>query len=255
MTSWSSPASSPGRWPSRWGPFSVADALNTVAAGLDADRARPRGPPQGRGAAPPSAPPATGHRRRVEQIVTNLAANAIKFAGFPPVELTGRFEGPIAVLAVRDEGPGIASRGPRRVFERFYRMADHEPITGTGLGLPIARDLARAMGGELDVASVPGVGSSFVLVLPGPASTMPAAAMATATGAALAFESEHLRTLGLLRAGAAAAGRGAATSRRSTGDIDDLPLGVSDDEPRDGHDDDRPGHPRDQAPLSAGFRP
>jgi hypothetical protein len=42
---------------------------------------------------------------------------------------------------------------------------------GTGLGLPIARDLARQMGGDLDVASVPGAGSAFVLVLPGPTET------------------------------------------------------------------------------------
>ena len=60
------------------------------------------------------------------------------------------------------------------------------------------------MGGELEVASVSGVGSSFVLVLPGPAGAIPAAAMAVATRTALASETEHLRTLGLLRAGAAA---------------------------------------------------
>jgi hypothetical protein len=48
-------------------------------------------------------------------------------------------------------------------------MAAHERITGTGLGLPIARDLARRMGGDLDVASVRGAGSVFLLVLPGPA--------------------------------------------------------------------------------------
>ena len=75
-------------------------------------------------------------------------------------------------------------------------MADHEPITGTGLGLPIARDLARAMGGELEVASLSGIGSSFVLVLPGPAGPIPAAAMAGATRAAVASETDHLRTLG-----------------------------------------------------------
>ena len=215
MTSWSSPRLESGTLALELGPFSVADALNTVAAGL-LPIALDRGVRLSV-EAPPRLRAATGDRRRVEQIVTNLAANAIKFAGSRPVELTGRFEGPIAVLAVRDEGPGIASEDRERVFERFYRMADHEPITGTGLGLPIARDLARAMGGELDVASVPGVGSSFVLVLPGPAGAIPAAAMAAATGAALAFESEHLRTLGLLRAGAAAAGRGAAASRRADG--------------------------------------
>jgi len=105
---------------------------------------------------------------------------------------------------VRDEGPGVAPADRERIFERFYRMADHESITGTGLGLPIARDLARAMSGELDAASLLGVGSSFVLVLPGPAGAIPAAAMADASRAALDHETDRLRTLALLRAGAAA---------------------------------------------------
>ena len=61
--------------------------------------------------------------------------------------------GPVAIIAVRDEGPGIDAEDRARIFERFYRMADHERVTGTGLGLPIARDLARPMGGDLDVAS------------------------------------------------------------------------------------------------------
>ena len=185
------------------GPFSVADALNAVSASL-LPIALDRGA-ELQVSAPPRLRSATGDKRRFEQIVTNLAANAIKFAGGRPVELAGRFEGPIAVTAVRDEGPGIAEEDRQRIFERFYRMADHAPITGTGLGLPIARDLARAMGGELEIASVLGVGSSFVLVLPGPAGAIPAAAMAEATQAALAVELDRLRTLALLRAGAAAA--------------------------------------------------
>ena len=235
------------------GPFSVADALNAVAAGL-----MPIALDRGVGlqvTAPPRLRAATGDRRRVEQIVTNLAANAIKFAGSRPVELTGRFEGPIAVLAVRDEGPGIAEEHRERVFERFYRMADHESITGTGLGLPIARDLARAMGGELDVATLPGVGSSFVLALPGPAGPIPAAAMAAATDAALAFEMEHLRTLGLLRAGTSARARNDTASLGWAGDIDDSPLGGDGDERVDGNGDDPRPHHGDRDRLSAGSRP
>lgn len=184
------------------GPFSVADALNAVSSGL-MPIALDRGAPL-QVSAPPRLRSATGDRRRFEQIVTNLAANAIKFAGGRPVQLAGRFEGAIAVIAVRDEGPGIAEEDRKRIFERFYRIADHAPITGTGLGLPIARDLARAMGGELEVASVPGVGSSFILVLPGPAGAIPAAAMAEATRVALIEETDRLRTLALLRAGATA---------------------------------------------------
>jgi signal transduction histidine kinase len=120
---------------------------------------------------PPRLRSATGDRRRVEQIVTNLAGNALKFtvAG-SAVEVAGWFDGSVALVAVRDEGEGIAADDQARIFERFYRMAGHDRITGTGLGLPIARDLARTMGGDLAVASVPGSGASFVLALPGPTS-------------------------------------------------------------------------------------
>jgi hypothetical protein len=82
-------------------------------------------------------------------------------------------DGGVALFAVRDDGGGIGPDDRARIFERFQRLAAHEGVTGTGLGLPIARDLARAMGGELDVASVPGSGSSFVVVLPGPAGAAP----------------------------------------------------------------------------------
>jgi signal transduction histidine kinase len=119
---------------------------------------------------PPRLRSATGDRRRVEQILTNLVGNALKFApSGSTIELAAWFEGTVAVVAVRDEGAGIAPDDRARIFDRFYRLAGHETITGTGLGLPIARDLARGMGGDLEVASVPGTGSTFVLVLPGPA--------------------------------------------------------------------------------------
>ena len=149
------------------GPFSVAEAGGQVASGL-LPIAIERGVHLST-AFPPRLRVATGDRRRVEQIVTNLAANALKFtpAG-GSVELEARFDGPIAIVVVRDDGAGIPAEDRGRIFERFHRMAAHERITGTGLGLPIARELARRMDGDLDVASVPGSGSAFVLVLPGP---------------------------------------------------------------------------------------
>jgi hypothetical protein len=143
---------------------------------------------------------ATGDRRRVEQILTNLAANALKFAASGSgVELAGRFDGAVAVVAVRDEGSGIAVADRVRIFERFYRLSGHERITGTGLGLPIARDLARAMGGDLDVASVPGSGSSFVLVLPGPAQ-VDEAVVGAVLERAVAAEEIRLEEAAVLRA-------------------------------------------------------
>jgi signal transduction histidine kinase len=148
---------------------------------------------------PPKLRIATGDRRRVEQILTNLAANALKFT--PPggaVELIATFDGPVAIVVVRDDGSGIDARDRVRIFERFHRLADHERIVGTGLGLPIARDLARQMNGDLDVASVRGAGSAFVLALPGPTPVEPADVSAALTRA-LREQEVELDERGVLR--------------------------------------------------------
>ena len=106
-------------------------------------------------------------RRRVLQILVNLLANAIKFApASTSVTLSLAFDGPIALYSLRDEGAGISREDRARIFEPFHRAAGAARIVGTGLGLPIARDLARLMSGELDVASSPGRGSVFVIALP-----------------------------------------------------------------------------------------
>ncbi len=180
-------------------PFSIADTLSAVSAGLlpiALDRRV-----QLEVDAPSRMRTAVGDRRRVEQILTNLTANALKFGiDGGGVWLHGRVAGSVALFAVRDEGPGIASDDAGRIFERFYRMSGHERVTGTGLGLPIARDLARAMDGDLDVASVEGTGSSFVLVLPGPAGPVDRDQIVNAMTDALAEESDRLDTLAAVRA-------------------------------------------------------
>jgi len=149
-------------------PFSVADVARRVV-----DSLRPIGLKRQiefRTDLPPRIRAAVGDRRRVQQILTNLAGNALKFIpDGGTVEIAAWFGGRVAVVAVRDDGAGIATEDQPRIFERFYRLPGHSRIIGTGLGLPIARELARAMDGELDVASVLGSGSSFVLALPGPA--------------------------------------------------------------------------------------
>lgn len=148
---------------------------------------------------PPRLRAATGDRRRVEQILKNLIGNALKFTPEDGnVELAGWFDGSVAVLAVRDDGLGIIAEDRIRIFERFYRMASHERITGTGLGLPIARELARAMGGDLDVASIPRAGSSFVLALPGPTPS-DREAIAVTLNRVLANETERLEQQGMIR--------------------------------------------------------
>ncbi len=106
-------------------------------------------------------------RRRVEQILINLLSNAIKFSRTPStVALELRFQGAVACYVVRDGGDGIGPEERVRVFEPFYRGAAEGRIVGTGLGLPIARELAQRMGGGLDVASSEGQGSAFAVALP-----------------------------------------------------------------------------------------
>jgi signal transduction histidine kinase len=169
-------------------PFSLAEACTHVLESLEplAARAEIRLVR----ALPPRLRPATGDRRRVEQILTNLVANAIKFTprgGLVELEAS---TGPAASLVVvRDDGPGIAIEDRARIFEPFVRVEGDARIAGTGLGLPIARDLARAMHGELSAASVLGVGSSFVLVLPGSAG-LDGGSVAAAL--AIALEKEEL---------------------------------------------------------------
>lgn len=180
------------------GPFSVAEAGGQVAANL-----MPIALERNVGlttALPPRLRAATGDRRRVEQILTNLAANALKFTpSGGSVEVGASFDGVVAIFTVRDDGAGIPDDDRVRIFEPFHRMAAHERITGTGLGLPIARDLARRMDGDLDVASVPGAGSTFVLALPGPAA-VEQSVIAAALGRVLAREEDALHARRLLKA-------------------------------------------------------
>jgi signal transduction histidine kinase len=148
------------------GPFSVAEVSGRALASLAPVALERR--IELRADLPPRLRAAMGDRREVQRILTNLLGNALKFtpeAGH--VELVGWFEGSCAVLAVRDDGPGITEEDRQRIFERFYRVDAHASVSGTGLGLAIAQDLARAMGGDLAVTSVSDSGSSFILVLPG----------------------------------------------------------------------------------------
>ncbi|HEY7828294.1 MAG TPA: HAMP domain-containing sensor histidine kinase, partial [Candidatus Limnocylindrales bacterium] len=179
-------------------PFSVAEVAGRVL-----DALRPIGIQRNvelQSDLPPRIRAAVGDRRRVAQVLTNLAGNALKFTGEGGrVEIAGWFDGRVALIAVRDSGEGIAAADRARIFERFYRLPGHARITGTGLGLPIARELARAMGGDLDVASVVDSGSSFVLALPGP-TEVDAELIATTLAGALAAEEIRLEEAAVIRA-------------------------------------------------------
>ena len=106
---------------------------------------------------------------RSAQVVTNLLSNACKYATpDTPIDVEVSREEDRLRVAVRDHGPGIPEDKLEAIFERFQRLEDPQRMRtgGLGLGLYIARHLAVAMGGALDVDSRRGAGSTFTLELP-----------------------------------------------------------------------------------------
>jgi signal transduction histidine kinase len=118
---------------------------------------------------------AVADRRRVEEILTNLIENAIKYSPGGEIRVSvaaAEHDGqPVARVAVTDQGIGIPPDEQPRVFDRFYRAQAargrlHRGHHGLGLGLYIARELVRRHGGEMGVESEPGRGSTFWFRLP-----------------------------------------------------------------------------------------
>ena len=99
--------------------------------------------------------------QRTHQALGNLVSNAIKYAsGTETIELIGRTDGDAIELVIADRGPGIAPENLPHVFDRFYQ-AETRRRAGAGLGLAIARGIARAHGGELTAHHRDGGGTEF----------------------------------------------------------------------------------------------
>jgi PAS domain S-box-containing protein len=105
-------------------------------------------------------------RLRVEQVVTNLLSNALKYGAGAPVELTVERAGASARVSVADHGIGIAPEDVARIFGKFERAVSARHYGGLGLGLFIARQIVEAHSGSIHVESTPGKGSTFTVELP-----------------------------------------------------------------------------------------
>jgi PAS domain S-box-containing protein len=118
--------------------------------------------------APPSLAPVATDGDKLQQVLANLVANAIKYSrGAGRIEVRLEPSRSHLHIAVRDEGVGIPQREQQRIFEKFYRLPNmNDAVAGTGLGLYISRELVRRMGGTIWVESSEGIGSTFFVELP-----------------------------------------------------------------------------------------
>lgn len=112
----------------------------------------------------------TGNIQQLSQILVILLDNAIKYSPEnTTVYLTSERKGKYAVLHVRDGGPGIRPYDLRRIFERFYRAdqsRSSQRVEGHGIGLSLARKIARQFDGDILAKSTVGEGSTFTIKLP-----------------------------------------------------------------------------------------
>jgi PAS domain S-box-containing protein len=105
-------------------------------------------------------------RMRMEQVLTNLISNAVKYGDGKPVSVRLRADNGHAELSVSDRGIGIAEEDCARIFEQFERAAARRNYGGLGMGLYITRQIVVAHGGAVRVESRPGEGSTFRVSLP-----------------------------------------------------------------------------------------
>ena len=105
-------------------------------------------------------------RLRIDQVVSNLVANALKYGRGKPIEVAVASTADHAVVKVTDHGIGIAATEQVKIFERFERVVESRDFGGFGLGLWIARQIVEASQGTIEVASVLGEGATFSVRLP-----------------------------------------------------------------------------------------
>lgn len=103
----------------------------------------------------------------IDQVVTNLLSNAVKYSSPPdPIEIAAEADGRWIHVRVSDRGVGIPDDERDKLFERFFRASTAVGVEGTGIGLHVARTIARLHGGEVGALPREGGGSTFVLTIP-----------------------------------------------------------------------------------------
>jgi PAS domain S-box-containing protein len=105
-------------------------------------------------------------RHRLDQVLTNLVTNAIRYAPGGPLKVRVMQRANRAVLEIEDRGPGIDKENHARIFQRFERLISANEISGMGLGLYIVKEIVLAHEGQIWVESEAGQGAKFIVELP-----------------------------------------------------------------------------------------
>lgn len=108
----------------------------------------------------------TWDRHRIDQVISNLINNAIKYAKDSPVYIDVTRENDFAVIKIKDEGPGISHEAQQKIFQRFERQTSDSSISGLGLGLFICKEILERHDGNISVKSELGKGAEFTVMLP-----------------------------------------------------------------------------------------
>jgi signal transduction histidine kinase len=115
----------------------------------------------------PAAVRVRGDRQRLRRVLQNVLGNAVKYSPYGrPIQVVVTEQGPWAVVTVQDQGVGIPADELPQVFTPFFRAATAQGMAGTGLGLWGAQAIVAQHGGEIDLASTVGVGTTVTLRLP-----------------------------------------------------------------------------------------
>ena len=103
---------------------------------------------------------------RIEQVVSNLLTNALRYGAKKPIDVSVYVQGDQAVIEVADQGIGISEENQQRIFHQFERIAGSHVVTGLGLGLFISEQIVAAHNGQITVHSALGEGAMFRVCLP-----------------------------------------------------------------------------------------
>ena len=103
---------------------------------------------------------------RIEQVISNLLTNALRYGAKKPIDVTVYTEDDFAVVAVRDNGIGISKDNQQRIFQQFERVSGSHVVAGLGLGLFISEQIVAAHNGKITVQSELGEGALFTIHLP-----------------------------------------------------------------------------------------